>query len=210
MGGPKEPTTVAGIEFDALIERTEEHTAAVPQYPIDAGYSITDNVALEPARLKLTLYVTATPVTWRSRHGSGEQRIENICSQLLNLYESRSLVSVVTPYKAYNNMIIKSISIRDTVQSGYAREIPVEFTQVNVTSAKTTAIPAEYARAGNTMESAGTASTTVAQETTPTSAADRQNGSASSTTTSSAQAGSSMLYNMANGIGNATGWYSLG
>ncbi len=209
MRGPKEPTVVAGIEFDALIERAEEHTAAVPQYPIDAGYSITDNVALEPVRLKLTLYVTATPVTWRHRHGSGEQRIENICNQLLNIFESRSLISVVTPYKAYNNMVIKSISIRDTAQSGYAREIPVEFSKVNITSARTAAIPAEYARAGNTMESAGTASTTVVQGTSQTSAADRQNGTTGSST-SAAQNGSSMLYNMANGIGNATGWYSLG
>ncbi len=33
-------TTVAGIEFDALIEAQETHSATVPQYPLDEGYSV--------------------------------------------------------------------------------------------------------------------------------------------------------------------------
>lgn len=159
--------------------------------------------------MKLTLYVTATPVTWYSRHGSGEQRVENVCNQLLNLYESRALVSVTTPYKSYSNMVIKSLSIKDTAQSGCAREIPIEFTQVVVTAARAAAVPAEYERAGATMESAGAASTTDGG-TTPTTAADRQSGAANSDTVSSSQNGSSLLYNMAQGVGNATGWYSIG
>jgi hypothetical protein len=35
MTGPKQPVSVAGIEFDALIESTEDYSASVPQYPID-------------------------------------------------------------------------------------------------------------------------------------------------------------------------------
>lgn len=210
MGGAKEPTVVAGIEFDALIERSEEHTASVPQYPVDAGYSVTDNVSLEPMKLKMTLYVTATPVTWLARHGVGEQRVENICNQLLGLYESRSMVSVTTPYKSYSNMIIKSISISDTVQSGYAREIPIELTQITITSAKTVAVPAEYARAGSTMESAGVASTSQSSSSASgTSTSGQQSGSSGSSGSYGPGRGGSMLYQMADGIGNATGWYSL-
>lgn len=202
-------TTVAGIEFDALIEKQEDHSATAPQYPIDAGYSVTDNVALEPTSLKLTLYVTATPVTFLASHGSGFQRVQNICDQLLRVFESRSLIDVITPNKSYSNMVMRSISIRDSLQSGYAKEIPVEFQQVTVTSAKAVAIPAEYERAGGTMESAGTASTTTANGTTSTTAADRQNGNASGNSVSSSQNGSTLLYDMANGLGNATGWYSM-
>lgn len=208
MGWNTVPTTVAGIEFDALIEQSEEHSASTPQYPIDSGYSVTDNVALDPTTLKLTLYVTATPVTWLSRHGIGTQRVENICSQLLGVFESKQLISVTTPRKSYSNMIIRSISIKDTVQAGYAKEIPIELQQVTVTSAKTVAVPAEYARAGGSMESAGAASTSTAGST-ATTASDRQNGSANGSSVSSSQNGSTMLYNMANGLGNKTGWYSL-
>lgn len=203
-----QPTTVAGIEFDALIEDSTDYTATVPEYPIDAGYSVSDNVALEPVRFKATLYVSATPVTWLRRHGSGMQRVENICNQLINIYERKELVSVTTPFRSYSNMIIKSLSIRNTAQSGYAREIPVEFTQVTVTSAKAASVPAEYERAGSTMESAGAASTQTAGSTSTT-AADRQNGNATGGSVSSSQNGSSMLYNMTDAIGTKTGWYSL-
>lgn len=203
-----QPTTVAGIEFDALIESSTEYNSTVPEYPVDAGYSVSDNIALDPVRLKLTLYVTATPVTWLSRHGIGDQRVENICNQLINLYEQRGLVNVTTPFKSYGNMVIKSMTIRDTAQAGYAREIPIEFTQVTVTSAKHTSVPEEYERAGNTMESSGAASTQNAGNTN-TSAADRQNGTASGGSVSSSKNGNSMLYNMADAVGNRTGWYSL-
>lgn len=215
MGGPKEPTTVAGIEFDALIDRSEEHTASVPQYPVDAGYSISDNVALEPMQLRLTLYVTATPVTWMHRHGSGEQRVENICRQLLSLYESRNLVSVVTPYEAYDNMVIRSLSIKDTVEQGYAREIPVEFVQVTVTNARSVAVPSSYARSGSTMENTGKASSQTASDTAPGSAANRQNGvgigsEKNSNSENAAQKGNSLLYDLADGIGKNTGWFNFG
>lgn len=202
-------TTVAGIEFDALIEAQETHSATVPQYPLDEGYSVSDNVALDPTGLKLTLYITATPVTWQQQHGVGIQRVENICNQLLELYQARSPVSVITPRKGYDNMIIKSLTISDTAQAGYAKEIPIEFTQITVTAAKTVAIPADYARGGNTMESTGAASTSKAQETTPTTASDRQNGKANGDTTNSSKNGSTLLYDVANGLGNKTGWYSL-
>ena len=208
MIGTIEPTIVAGIEFDALIDKSEDYSATVPQYPVDSGYSVSDNVALEPLSLKLTLYVTATPVTWLNKHGTGMQRVENICNQLLNVYKARSMISITTPSKSYSNMIIKSIRIQDTTTQGYAKEIPVEFVQVTDTSAKTVTVPAEYERAGSTMESAGAASTTKASNT-ATTAADRQNGSASSDTVSASQNGSTLLYDRANGLGNRTGWYSL-
>ena len=168
MTGPKQPVSVAGIEFDALIESTEDYSASVPQYPIDEGYSVSDNVALEPMGLKMTLYVTATPVTWRSRHGGGEARVRQVCDQLLALYESRELISVVTGDGSYENMVIKSISFKKSVSVGYAREIPVEFSQVTVTAARTTTVPESYARSGKTAQSAGSASTTKLSDTTST------------------------------------------
>ena len=215
MTGPKQPVSVAGIEFDALIESTENYSASVPQYPIDEGYSVSDNVALEPMGLKMTLYVTATPVTWHSRHGGGEARVRQVCDQLLALYESRELISVVTGDGSYENMVIKSISFKKSVSVGYAREIPVEFSQVTVTAARTTTVPESYARSGKTAQSAGSASTTKLSDTTSTPAGDWQSGSGGSTgngkgSESTAKKGSTLLYNIANGIGNKTGLYSFG
>lgn len=204
------PVSIAGIEFDAMIDRTEDHNATVPKYPIDAGYSVTDHVALEPLTLKMTLYVTATPVTWLARHGYGRSRPETVARQILGVYESRALVSVSTPNKSYDSMVIRSLTIKESATLGYAYEIPVELSHVTVTSAKRVAIPEGYVRAGETMGNAGAASTTKLPDTSATSASGRQDGSASGSTESTAQKNNTILYDLANGIGNKTGWFSLG
>lgn len=154
---PKHPVSVNGIEFDAVIESEQNYGATVPEYPVDSGYSVSDNVAITPLSLKMTLYVTATPVTWLKRHGTGEARIQVLCDELVELFTSRQLISVVSNGKTYSNMVIKSITIKDTQEAGYAREVPVEFTQVTVTYASMSSVPSAYARAGTSMQSTGAA-----------------------------------------------------
>ena len=159
MSKATRPVSVAGIEFDALLDSDESYASTVPEFPTEEGYSTSDNVALDSLKLKMTLYVTDTPVTWRNRHGSGRGRSEQICDQLLNQYFRRELLTVVTSQKVYTNMVIKSINIKKSESQGYAKEVPIEFTQVTVTSAQAVGIPSEYARSGATMSSSGAAST---------------------------------------------------
>lgn len=153
----KQPVSVAGIEFDALIESTETYSSSVPTYPVDEGYSVSDNMALDSTELSMTLYVTATPVTWRDTHGSGEARLQLICDDLISLYESREMFDVVTPDRVFDNMVISSLEITRNPDSGMAIEIPITFTQVTVTAAAVTLIPSSYGRSGQTMQTTGSA-----------------------------------------------------
>ena len=153
----KQPVSVAGIEFDAVLDSDAQYQASVPAYPIDAGYSVSDNAALDPLQVKMTLYLTATPITYIG-HGMGMERVYEICSQLEELYTAREPFEVVTPVKTYDNMIIQSLEIKDSPDFGYAREIPVTFAQVTVTYANAASVPAEYARSGETATSTGAAS----------------------------------------------------
>lgn len=155
---PKQPVSLNGIEFDAIIDGTQIYSASVPEYPIDAGYSVSDNAALDAATLEMTLYVTATPVTWLHRHGVGEYRIQSICNQITDLYASREFITVVTADKVYSNMVIENLEIKHSPEIGYAREISVTMKQVTVTAASVTLVPAEYLRSGTSMQSVGSAS----------------------------------------------------
>lgn len=152
-----QPVSVAGIEFDAVIESTEVYSSSVPDYPVDSGYSVSDNMALDATELSMTLYVTATPVTWLYRHGTGEERLRLIRDELISLYESREMFEVITPEDVFENMVIQSLEIGRTPESGYAMEIPITFRQVTVTSAAVTMISDSYARSGATMQTTGSA-----------------------------------------------------
>lgn len=162
---PTQPVSIDGIEFDALIDSEEKHEATVPEYPVETGYSVSDNIAIGAMELSMTLYLTATPITWRDSHGIGMDRLSSIPNQLLNKYEQRELISVVTQEKTYANMAISSISIKKDADTGLAREIPITLTQVTTTSSEKVEIPASLPHSGTTKTSAGTASTGTASTT---------------------------------------------
>ena len=161
MARAKQPVSINGIEFDALIEETQTLEATVPQYSVESGFSVSDAIILNPEKLEMILYVTNTPVTWYNRHGASQSRVNSIVKQLEELYYTASPVTIVTSDRTYTNMAIESLSITKTFETGYAREIPISFQKIRITSATTTTIPDSYGKSGATEAPAGTASTSV-------------------------------------------------
>lgn len=51
----KQPASLGGFEFDAIIKRSETMTCDVPEYATEEGYSITDNICLNPVSWKSKL-----------------------------------------------------------------------------------------------------------------------------------------------------------
>lgn len=156
---PIQPVSIAGIEFDALIDSEEAYEADVPEYPTEKGFCVSDNMAISAMELSMTLYLTATPITWLSSHGMGEDRLISIPDQLVKLYEQREPITVYTQDKTYTDMVIKAISIKRDADTGAAREIPVTLQQIDVTSSEKVEIPANLPHSGTTKTSSGTAST---------------------------------------------------
>lgn len=210
------PVSIAGIEFDALIEETKTLSATVPVYPVENGFPVSDTIILDPLRIQMTLYVTNTPVTWLYRHGTSNSRVNNICNRIENLWLSKQLVKIVTTDTVYKNMGITSISIKHSKEIGYAREISITAQKVRVTSRKTASIPSYILKAGETMANAGTASTSTTSSSAGTASGSTGGSSGSSSSSgggsggsgssggsggSSAKKNQSILYGVASGLG---------
>lgn len=202
MARAKQPVSVNGIEFDALISQTDTLEATVPEYTVEDGFVVSDAIILNPEKLDMVLYITDTPVTWYSRHGSGQDRVETIVKQLQELYFTAEPTTVVTSAKSYANMAIESLSISKSVEIGYAREVSISFKKIRVTSAKTTTIPDSYGKSGTTQASAGTAGTSSGSSG-GSSGSGSSGGSSGSGSSSGSSGGSksSILYSAANSIG---------
>lgn len=194
----KQPVSVNGIEFDALISEDRTYESTIPEYAVESGFSVSDAIILGNDTVDMTLYVTDTPVTWRSHAAQG--RVQTVVKQLEDLYYSRALCTVVTTEKTWTNMAIESLKISKTADIGYAREIPITFRKIRTTSAKTAAIPASYGKSGKSKAGAGTASTTNGS-----SGAGAGTGTSGSGTNSSSKSGdgkkSSILYSAGKAIG---------
>lgn len=196
MARAKQPVSINGIEFDALIDESLDLEAQVPEYPTEKGFSVSDNISLKPENLSMTLYVTDTPVTWRNRHGSGPGRVEGVVKQLKSLYFSKQVVTVVTSSEVYDSMAITNLSISKSSEVGYAREIPITLKKIVVTESSTVTIPDSYGKSGATGASGGTANTTAANT-------GSGSGTGSGNGSSGGDSGSSgsVLYNAASGFG---------
>ena len=164
MNRALQPASIDGIEFDALIDSEESYTANAPTYPTEDASAVTDSMILEPLELSMTLYVTNTPVTWKSRHGSNSNRISVVVASLIKLFQTKKLVTVSTTERDYSNMVITSMTIQKSTEQGYAREIPITLQEITVVSTKTTMIDASHPLSGGTMTSTGNASTKKASD----------------------------------------------
>ena len=156
--GAKRPVTLAGIKFDALISQDEAFQAQVPDYPVESGYKVHDGVLPDALSISTTLYLTNTPVTWKSQIGVSRTRVKTVEARLRQLFWDREPITYSTSDMTYDNMVIESMTISKTEEDGYARKIPITLKQVEVTATKTGVIPDSYIRGGKSGASAGTAS----------------------------------------------------
>ena len=204
MGKATQPVSINGLEFDALIDESRTLEATVPEYSVESGFSVSDSVILNPEKLSMTLFVTNTPVTWYRRHGASPTRVDNVVKQLEELYFAKEPVTIVTSDATYTSMAIESITISKSLEIGYARQIPISFKKIRVTTAKTTTIPDSYGKSGATAASAGTASTSTGSSGGGSGSGPGSGGGSSGAGGSSGSNGnskSSILYNAASSIG---------
>ena len=204
MGKATQPVSINGLEFDALIDESRTLEATVPEYSVESGFSVSDSVILNPEKLSMTLFVTNTPVTWYRRHGASPTRVDNVVKQLEELYFAKEPVTIVTSDATYTSMAIESITISKSLEIGYARQIPISFKKIRVTTAKTTTIPDSYGKSGATAASAGTASTSTGRSGGRSGSGSGSGGGSSGAGGSSGSNGnskSSILYNAASSIG---------
>lgn len=131
-----------------------------------------------------------------SRHGSSPIRVATVEKQLKELYFAKAPVTVVTTDDVFTDMVITSLTLKKSLETGYDREIPITLKKIQVTKAKTAAIPDSYLRGGASGASAGTASTTAGS-----SGSGSSGGSSGSQSDSNGNRKSSILYGAANSLG---------
>ena len=199
MARAKQPVSVNGVEFDALMDETRGFEATVPEYAVEKGFNVSDAIILGSETLNMTLFLTNTPVTWHRRHGSDQNRVESVVKQLQELYYDKKPVTVVTSDATFTSMAITSLTISKSLETGYAREIPISFKKIRVTQAATTTIPASYGKSGASGTQAGTANTSAGSS--GGSGGGSGGGSDSKGNSSKGESKSSIRYGAAKGVG---------
>lgn len=159
MAKTKQPSSLGGVKFDAIISRDRTYEAEVPSYPVESGFPISDSILRSPLAMNVTAFISNTPVTWKNQLGNTSNRMEKVVKDLENLYFAGKPVTFITGNKVYHDMAITSLTVPETAEMQSAIEVQIALKQVEVTKTKTTTIPASYGMSGTTGDSGGSSST---------------------------------------------------
>lgn len=185
------PVSIAGIEFDALIDQQKTLSATIPVYPVEEGFPVSDTIILDPLTLQMTLYVTNTPVTWLKRHGASRGRVNEVSNKIEDMWMDRKLVKIVTPDAIYTNMGITSITIKKSAELGYSREVSVTAQKVRKTKKKTVKVPKYKLKSGETKTKTGKSQTSATSKRSDSPASTASSSASSSSTVSGGSSSSS-------------------
>jgi hypothetical protein len=133
---------IAGFDIDIAV--SEEHTfdAEVTAHPVEVGSDIADNVRLLPFSLALDCTVSDTPFgeMQRKREATGTTiPSRDALAFLKDLRKTREPFTVVTSLGSYVNLILRSLVIPRSADTGHALKFRATFQEVElVTNARTT------------------------------------------------------------------------
>ena len=215
------PVSIAGLEFDTLVEEEKGMSATVPVYPVENGFVVSDAIINDPMTLHLTLFVSVAQVTWKGRggHENGISHIDRVVKRLEEIWQNKDTVKIVTSDAIYTNMGLTSIAIKKSSELGYSREIDLEATKVLKTKRKKTKIPTYCLKSGDSKQKAGSASTSgTSAKSSSSSAPSASAGGGSSSSASSASSsgssggsgGSSSTSTRTQNTSNKTSWAAKG
>ena len=154
----KRPTSIGDIEFDALMSETLSYSSDVPQYPVESGHSVADDIITGPLTISATLLVSDMPVTWKNRFSGQKNRVTTVRNKLIILYKDKTPVVYRSSSGTYRDMAIESLELPKTNEAK-SMEISITLKQIRVTKAKTVDIASSYSRSGGTGQYTGSAST---------------------------------------------------
>lgn len=123
--------SVGAVLFDLLLSESHNFSNTVTQYNIEEGSIISDNIRNELAAPAVTGLITNFSLR---ENGRTIDRDQVAFEKIVGLWKLRSVVSVVTFYKLYTDVVITNISINKDVDTGQALIADFSFQEIKVVS----------------------------------------------------------------------------
>lgn len=159
-GDGKLVSTTTSLKFDCAIEENHSIKNTVTAFPIEDGLDITDHIKQDPDRLKITGFVTNSPVKYLAFNLTTSSPVQSAYDTLLLLtgrkntklateiqsYSAPVVVDIFTTLRCWLNMVVESIDIPRQKDTGDAlefsmtlvsiRKVKTKYANVNYTDGK--------------------------------------------------------------------------
>lgn len=141
-GSPKK-TEIADIVADVTTSESHITEVEVTDNPVENGSNIADHVHFKPVSLKIEGLITDTPITSTiatiidAITSYNDNRSRKIYDKLVDIQKAGEPITVVTGFKQYENMILKSLSVSRSSDTGAAIQYSAEFIEIRIANSET-------------------------------------------------------------------------
>lgn len=142
-------TNIAGFFFDGFISTQHQLSATVTSHPVQDGAQISDHIYVDPSRITMEIKMSDSNKGSAVKNGVQDQffglaytRSVGAWNVLKQLMRQRIMFQVHTRLDTYQNMVITSLSSRDTLDNLYGLSATVEMEEVLIANVKTVKVTA--------------------------------------------------------------------
>lgn len=114
------------ITFDTMVAEEHKFTSRVTYYPIERGTIVSDHIFNQPETVVLSGLITDTPLNIFAQFN----RSVAAFNTLIQIFERRQIVDIVTGIKVYRNMAITSLDVPRTVKTGQTLTFHIQLQKV--------------------------------------------------------------------------------
>lgn len=132
---------IGTLPLDASLRESHKFSSKITSFPVENGADITDNILINPKQLTIEGFITDTPVKYlagirdalSAASGSGSPS-KSAFETLQKIQESRTLITIVTGLKTYENMAIESIEFPRDPKTGQTLRFSISLKEVILTT----------------------------------------------------------------------------
>lgn len=134
-------TNIAGYFFDGFLTVDHQIDVTMTENPVESGSSVVDHAYIKPRQLTMQIIVSDVHRSlYQEQFDGGVYRHTKAWDILKKLQSDRIPFSVFTKLGTYDNMLIKSLSATDNVETYRALRATVELQEIPVARVKTVKI----------------------------------------------------------------------
>lgn len=151
---------ISQVPFDVCRSRSTRYQATVTDFPIESGSSISDHRRIQPNIFEMEGLVSATPIVTipaavqMGLKGDAEVGMSTIAPRelqaahdaLVDIHEKGKFVTIVDEYRTHENMVLESLDISKTKETGAVFEFKATFKKITVVKTSAAALPASVVK----------------------------------------------------------------
>lgn len=128
--GPVPPNTwnINGMFFDAWLRLNHSNMLTVTRHPVETGANISDHCFVEPKRFSFDIGMTDV-FSSPAYPGTGTRSV-NAYQALVDMMESRKLLTLTCKYGSYDNVLIESIDAPDDSKTVHAMKATINLVEI--------------------------------------------------------------------------------